>query len=323
VAVFLAMQLIGRPLKVAVATLGSSLSWRERVLIAWIGPRGIVAAAIAALFALRLETAGVPNADLMVPLVFGIIIATVVVQGATARPLARWLGVAEPEPSGFLIVGANPVARAIGCELKALGFDLLLADSSRENTRAARMAGLPTFFGNPVSVHADRRLDLVGIGRLLGLSPDPDQNALAALRYRSEFGAAEVYSVQSTVDVEGEQRRALSREFRGRTLFGDEVSYERLAKMLTAGAEVRTTRLSETFDYQDFVRKHWKRSVLLFAMTPKGQLRVVVAGEKLEPGPGWRLVALIQPSAPPEERTKAGGRAATEAPDAAGAGSPG
>jgi NhaP-type Na+/H+ or K+/H+ antiporter len=297
-AVFMVMQFFGRPLKVAVATLGSSLSWQERALIAWIGPRGIVAAAIAALFALRLEAAGVPQADLMVPLVFTIIIATVVVQGATARVLAGWLGVAEPEPCGFLVVGANPLARAIGCELKQLGYDVLLADSSRDNVRAARMAGLPTFYGNPVSEHADRRLDLVGIGRLLGLSPDPDQNALAALRYRSEFGPGEVYGIQSSVDVEGEQRRALSRQFRGRILFGEEVSYAQLAEMLKSGAEVRTTRLSDTFDYQDFVRKHWKRVVVLFAVTPKGQLRVSVAGEQLEPGPGWKLVALVQPSAP-------------------------
>ena len=320
VAVFLVMQLVGRPLKVAVATLGSSLSWRERALIAWVGPRGIVAAAIAALFALRLETAGVPEADLMVPLVFGIIIATVAFQGATARPLARWLGVAEPEPRGFLIVGANPLARAVGCELKTLGFDLLLADSSRENVRAARMAGLPIFYGNPVSVHADRRLDLVGLGRLLGLSPDPDQNALAALRYRSEFGAAEIYSIQSTVDVAGEQRRALSQEFRGRTLFGDDVSYASLAKMLNSGAEVRTTRLSETFDYDDFVRRHWKRAVPLFALTPKGRLRVFVAGEELEPGPGWRLVALVQPSGTPREQENAEGASAAERADAGGAG---
>ncbi len=200
-AVFLIMQFVGRPLKVAVATAGSGLSWRERVLIAWIGPRGIVAAAIAALFALRLEDAGVAGADLLVPLVFGIIIATVVVQGSTARALAVWLGVAEPEPQGYLVVGANPVARAIACELKTLGFDLLLADSSRDNIRRARMAGLRTFYGNPVSAYADRRLDLIGIGRLLGLSPYLDQNALAALRYRTEFGAGEVYSIRSSVDA--------------------------------------------------------------------------------------------------------------------------
>ena len=297
VAVFLVMQLIGRPLKVAVATRGSTLTWRERLLIAWIGPRGIVAAAIAALFALRLESAGVPEADLLVPLVFGIIIATVVVQGGTARWLAVRLGVAEPEPRGYLVAGANQVARAIACELKSLGFDLLLADSNRSDIRLARMAGLRTFYGNLVSAYADRRLDLVGMGRLLGLSPDPDQNALAAMRYRTEFGPGEVYSIQSSVDVEGEERRALAAGFRGQVLFGEDVSYAMLADMLREGGEVKTTLLSEEFDWNDFLRRNRKQAVPLFALTPGGSLRPFVAGEDLVPEPGWRVVSLARPSA--------------------------
>ncbi len=294
-AVFLAMQLVGRPLKVLVATLGSRLSWRERALIAWVGPRGIVAAAVAALLAIRLEEAGVPQADLMVPLVFGIIIATVLVQGLSARPLARWLGVAEPEPRGFLVIGANPLARAIACELNELGFQAMVADSGKEDIRRARMAGLRTFHGNPVSELADRRLDLVGIGRMLGLSPDPDLNALAALRYKPELGSREIYSVRSTLDVNGEQRRGVARQFRGRLLFGGEDSYATLAEMLKAGASVRTTRLSETFEYQDFLREHWKRAVPLFTLDPKGQVHLFTSDEDLEPGPGWRVTALALP----------------------------
>ena len=98
------------------------------------------------------------------------------------------------------------------------------------------------------------------------------------------------------------------------------VSYASLAKMLNSGAEVRTTRLSETFDYDDFVRRHWKRAVPLFALTPKGRLRVFVAGEELEPGPGWRLVALVQPSGTPREQENAEGASAAERADAGGAG---
>lgn len=306
VIVFLLMQLVGRPLKVAVATYGSKLKWGERALIAWIGPRGIVAAAVAALFAIRLEGAGVPQADLIVPLVFGIIIATVVVQGFTARPLARALGVAEPEPRGFLLIGANPVARAIACELNELGFEALVADSSKDNIRRARMAGLRTFYGNPVSEFADRWLDLVGIGRMIGLSPDPDVNALAALRYKPEFGAGEIYSIQSTVDVSGEQRRAVARQFRGRLLFGDDVSYATLADMIRAGATMRTTNLTKEFDYRDFLRQHWKRAVPMFALDPKGHLHIFTAGKDIEPGEGWRVVALVQPAASDEKRNGKG-----------------
>ena len=113
------------------------------------------------------------------PLTFLVIIGTVVLQSATARPLARLLKVAEPSPSGYLIVGANPVGRAIGKALKSLGSRVLLTDSSWENIRAARMDNLPTYFGNPTSQHAEAHLDLVGIGHLLGVSPAGELNTLA------------------------------------------------------------------------------------------------------------------------------------------------
>jgi CPA1 family monovalent cation:H+ antiporter len=121
------------------------------------------------------------------------------------------------------------------------------------------------------------------------------------MRYRSEFGPGEIYTLQSSVDVEGSQRRALSRAFPGRTLFGSDVSYASLSQMLKSGAEVRTTKLSATFDFDDFVRKHWKRAVPLFAITPKGQLRVFVAASELVPEEGWRVVALVEPAPEAEE----------------------
>ena len=131
------IQFIARPLSIALCTAGSDLGWRERALLAWIAPRGIVAAAVSAIFAERLQQHGYAQAHLLVPLTFLVIIGTVVLQSATARPLARLLKVAEPAARGFLIVGANPVARAVGRALKQRGSNVLLTDSSWENIAAA------------------------------------------------------------------------------------------------------------------------------------------------------------------------------------------
>src|SRR5690606_38555081 len=148
-----AVQFVARPLAVLASTFGSNLNWRERALLSWIGPRGIVAAAVSALFAERLEAQGIAGAQALVPLTFLVIIGTVLLQSISARPLAKLLGVAEPSPRGFLIVGANPVARAIASALQKNGFSALLTDSNWENIRAARMAGLSVFYGNPVSMY--------------------------------------------------------------------------------------------------------------------------------------------------------------------------
>src|SRR5690606_38858313 len=89
----LIMQFIARPASVWLSSIGSTLNWREKTLLSWIAPRGIVAAAVSALFAIRLEEAGHEAAAILVPLTFVVIIGTVVLQSATSRGLAKLLKV--------------------------------------------------------------------------------------------------------------------------------------------------------------------------------------------------------------------------------------
>jgi NhaP-type Na+/H+ or K+/H+ antiporter len=289
--VFLAMQFIARPLKVALATWGSTLSWRERALLAWIAPRGIVAAAIAALFAIKLQAQGFAEAPLLVPLTFLVIIGTVVLQSATAGPLAKYLGVAEPEPKGFLIIGANPLARAVASALDKHGFQTLLTDADWSHARVAMMSGLRTFYGNAVSDHADRRLDLVGMGQLLALSPEHHVNALAAMRYEREFGKQGVYLLGA--DAESGEESAAS--IPGQTLFGNDADYKKLLSMLAEGAKIHSTKLSDAFDADAYYKQYYGRSVLLFAIDPKGKLHVFTKEKKLAPDTGWTLLGLNSP----------------------------
>lgn len=290
-------QLIGRPLKVFVSTLRSNLSFNERIMLAWIGPRGIVAAAVSALFALRLQENGNEQAALIVPLTFLVIIGTVVIQGATARTLALWLGVAEPEPKGVLVVGANLVARTIAKALRDKGFDAVLTDASWDNIRAARMDGLRTYYGMAVSEHADRHLDLVGIGRMMAMTPHREFNALASLRYQSEFGKNAVYTLATAAEKSGSEKHTIPVQHRGYTLFSKDATYQKLASLVSQGAEIRTTTLTETFDFQAYKEKHGQKAITLFAVDPKGRLQVFVDGGKLHPGAGWTVTSVIPPEA--------------------------
>ncbi|MCO5056268.1 sodium:proton antiporter, partial [Thermomonas sp.] len=241
--VLLVAQFVARPLKILATTWGSSLKWQEKALLAWIAPRGIVAAAVSAIFAPRLEQLGYAQAELLVPMTFVIIIGTVVLQSATAGFLARLLGVAEPEPHGVLVLGGTGVARRLGKALKDAGFRVLLCDTYWDNVRAARMDGLEARFVNPVSEEADRMLDLIGIGQMLALSPRPESNALAALRYRGEFGRQGVYRLASGAK-EGKEDADT-----GRVLFSHEATHASLTASLARSGEIRATRLSEQFDW--------------------------------------------------------------------------
>ncbi len=295
IGVLLAIQFIARPLKIMMATFGSSIRWQERVFLSWVAPRGIVAAAVSALFAIRLQEMGFDKADLLVPLMFLIIIGTVVLQSATARPLARWLQVAEPDPKGFLIIGADPLARMIAKALDKKNFRTLLIDRNWTGIRAALMDGLNTYYGSAASDHADRYLDLVGIGSLLALSPQRDVNALAAMRFRSEFGQDAIYTLRVDMDAEGGTQKRESTPRVGHTLFATDITHGKLAAMVSEGARIHDTKLSEVFDFHDYYRKYFRRAVPLFAIDPKERLHIFTADRELTPGTGWTILALILP----------------------------
>lgn len=284
-----------RPIAVWLSTLGSDLTLQERTLIAWIGPKGIVCAAVASLFELRLEAMNIPRADLFVPLAFMIIIGTVVFQGLTSKYLAHLLGVRDPAPTGVLIVGAGEVARAIGKALLALGFKVLLSDSDYENIRAARMDGLDTFYGNPVSDHADRHMDLSGVGKLMAMSGHANLDVIAMLNFRSVFGGANVFELPTSADGQVSEKHKVAGRYRGQRLFGRDVNYNRLAGWLRRGAEIKSTRLSAQFDYDAFRRANPGGALLLFALDASGRLRISAGDTELEPGADWTIVSLILP----------------------------
>ncbi|MFZ3152714.1 cation:proton antiporter [Pseudomonas sp.] len=287
------IQFVARPLNAYLCTLGSSLNWRERSLLAWIAPRGIVAAAVSAIFALRLEEYGHAQAHLLVPLTFLVIIGTVVLQSATARPLAKLLQVAEPAPSGFLIVGANPVARALGKALQELGNRVLLSDSSWENISAARMEKLPTYFGNPTSQDAEIHLDLIGLGHLLALSPSSELNALACMHFRHDFPARRRFTLPSGAESRRSDKHRSSEDVRGRPIGNRPLSFPHFASRLSKGAEIRTTSLTTTFDWQAYQQLHGETALILLARDPRGWIHVATQPLDIQPGPEWTLVALI------------------------------
>ncbi len=240
------------------------------------------------------ESGLLAQAALLVPLTFLVIIGTVVLQSATARPLARLLKVAEPSPSGYLIVGANPVGRAIGKALKSLGSRVLLTDSSWENIRAARMDNLPTYFGNPTSQHAEAHLDLVGIGHLLGVSPAGELNTLAAMRFRHEFGHRQLFGLPTSQEAKRTDKHRSSDEHRGRPLGQRPLTYAQFASLLSRGAEIRTTLLTDTFGWNDYQALHGESAILLFARDPNGRMHVATPQSTLAPGTGWTLLSLIE-----------------------------
>ncbi|WP_372883214.1 cation:proton antiporter [Psychromonas sp.] len=302
--VFLAVVLfIARPLCIAASTYGSNISYKARVLLSWIAPRGIVAAAVGSVFALSLAETGVKDAEKIVPLVFSVIIVTVVLQSLTATPLAIKLGLRKPEPSTILVIGGNHVARSIGLGLKELGFPVLLSDPAWENCHLARMAGLDCYYGNPQSEHAERFIPIADIKMVLALSSNRHYNALGVQHFSHLLDDNFVFSLHAGMNHN--KVNQVSSTFRSRQiLFRSDVTFAKLSGILTKAGKIKTTTLGESFLWQDYQEAN-KNVVPLFVMTAAGALKPFEIGDSYLPVAGDTIVSMYPMSTLKKQQNEA------------------
>lgn len=142
------LMVLVRPLTVAVSTNRTDLNLREKAFLAWLAPRGIVAAAVASLFAVELEAAGHEGGFTLRALVFLVIAVTVTVQGISGGWIASLLQVRRPGKSGYVILGANEVGQEIASILRDGGQEVVFIDTNPDLARTAEEAGYKVVYGN-------------------------------------------------------------------------------------------------------------------------------------------------------------------------------
>lgn len=304
VAFLFALILVVRPLAVLVSARGSRLDRAERIFLAWLCPRGIVAAAVASVFALKLDPGAHPDALRLVPLTFLVIVGTVVVYGLTAGALARRLALSVRNPQGVLFVGAHSWARDMAAALKNEGVPVFLVDSNRRNVAAARMAELPVRHGSALEEHPHEFLDLTGMGRVLAMTPNDELNTFVAVHYLHQFGRREVYQLApDTVPAKG--KATAPPELHGRWLFAEQADYYHLSARFARG-KVKVTSLTAQFDYASFQEVHGERALPLFTIAPDGTVAVIAADQHVKPPPGHRVVAIVEERRPDEQDAPGG-----------------
>ncbi|MFZ0452412.1 MAG: cation:proton antiporter [Ignavibacteriaceae bacterium] len=290
----IALLFIIRPAAVYISSFGSKLNWKEKLYLSWMAPRGIVAAAISSLFAIELFNAGVKGSEQMVPLVFLVIVATITVYGLSAIPLAKWLGIANTNPQGCLILGAHPLSRAIGKVLQSKGIKVLLVDSNYHNIKAARMEDIPAFQGSVLSEYILNDIDLNGIGHLLAMTSNKEVNSLAAIYFSRVFGSKGVYQL-SVEEREENKGKKVSTELRGQILFGIEYTYYYLADRFNSNKQVKSTNITEKFDYDSFLKKYDADTVIPFFIIDENKKLIIYTNEnRPTPKKGQTLIGLFK-----------------------------
>ena len=257
-----ALMLVVRPVSIYVATWGSKLSLQEKTFLAWMAPRGIVAAAISAIFALRLEQEGFADAQKLVPYTFVVIIATVTVYGLSANPVARLLKVAKPQPKGGLFLGAHSWSLDLACQLQELGLKVMVADSNWENISKARKRNLETYYGNILSEYAMDEINFDGIGKLFALTPNDEVNALASIRFSEIFGSSNVFQLpQSALSI---HKESLTTEvLGGRILFSNEWNHSAIENLMANPNQLALYRITDGFNLKNFTQKLGKNGIIV------------------------------------------------------------
>lgn len=263
--------LILRPAGVFLSTRNSSLSLQEKLFISWVGPRGIVAAGIASLFGLTLAEDNVQGAEYITPLVFMVVLGTVLLNATTARLVARLLGVIQNASSGVLIIGAQDFAITIGKYLKQHGREVFLVDSNQRNIEKAREAGLRGIVANIYTNDLSEEYELLEVGFMLAMTGSSDVNEFAIERYKDIFGENGAYRLISSDEL---KQRVVPA---GESIFSYTDDYINLSETNREHAVVHEKEIADTTQLAELLKelREEKYSAPLFLRYPDGLLHVI------------------------------------------------
>ena len=277
---------------VMVSTYRTKLHFKERLFLSWMAPRGIVAAAIASLFALRLDALEFNNEGL-VSVTFIVIIFTVALYGLTSGFVARLLRVKEVSHQGVLLIGAHSWARSLAKALVVEGVLVMMVDTNRENVIAARSEGLHIVQGSIFSRMVQEEIDLGSIGRLFALTSSDEINLLASIEYSPILGKAYIYRLcpdsRNVKDM-----MFLSDSRKGFHLFGEGATYPTIQARFTAGGGIQCYDVVGESTFDQF-KEAFPKGIPLFIVTPHKKVFPVTQEKEVNFSDGSKLYYLSEP----------------------------
>jgi len=282
-----------RPLGVFLSTLNSSLKLNEKLFISWVGPRGIVAAGIASLFGLKLASKGVEGAEYITPLVFVIVLGTVLLNATTARLFAKVVGVFLKTSNGILIVGASKVSRLLGHYLESNGRHVVLIDSNQSNIEKAKDLGLEALTTN---IYADNLMDnieLNDVGYLMAMTGSSDINKYAINKFSKQFGENGSFRLVSSDEMKDTNKNIKE------GLFSHTDDYIRLSEVTRKYPSIQEIELKDKAHYDSLVEitNDNRDMIPLFIKDDQNSLHIISSYnlnfEEIEVG--YKLVYLGKP----------------------------
>lgn len=240
---FAVVVFVVRPLGVFLSSINSNLNVREKLFISWVGPRGIVAAGIASLFGLELMKQGVKSAELITPLVFMIVLGTVLLNATTARPFAKLVGVFQQDLKGVLIIGSSSFSRIVAKYLKENQREVVIVDNNPSNVKLAKQMGIQAINANIYSDDLSENLELSDMGFLMALTGNASVNQKAIENFSSQFGEKGTFRIISSEEMRDPK---LNSE---QALFSHTDDYIKLVNLARKHPEINELTVKDTNDF--------------------------------------------------------------------------
>ncbi|MDA8874135.1 cation:proton antiporter [Winogradskyella sp.] len=292
IALFLIVVLIIRPLAVFASAQGSNLKLNERLFVSWVGPRGIVAAGIASLFGSKLMKQGVEGAEYITPLVFMIVLGTVLLNATTARFFAKIVGVFLTKSDGILIVGASKVSRLLAQYLDNNGRNVVVIDSNQTNIEKAREMGLEAISTDIYTNTLNDNIELNDVGYLMALTGSSDINRYAINKFGKQFGENGSFRLVSKEEMRDENNNPKE------GLFSHTDDYESLTNVSKKYPSVQEVLIENKEHYQSIVEltKSDKDIIPIFLKDTNDELIIISSdNNQIEVGEDWKLIYLGKP----------------------------
>ena len=240
ISLVLVIMFILRPLAVFAGTWGSELNLRQKTLLSWIAPRGIVAAAVASLFSIELEAHGFEGTQLQA-MVFLLIILTVLQAGLTGGITASLLGLRKKTGTGWVLLGVNPISRAIAKILTANNEDVLCIDENPRECKRAEKDGIRVLYGNGLDSNILYRAEIDSKAGIIGMTRNEEVNYLFSKKIKDIVKLHNVLGVVKN-DAEGVTTDMVL-EMGGKIACGRAFDIEKWSMLLERGrAEIQIWR---------------------------------------------------------------------------------
>ena len=288
-ALFGVVVLVLRPIGVFLSTHYSELQFNEKLFISWVGPRGIVAAGIASLFGLKLVEAGFEEAVILTPLVFSIVLGTVLLNATTARLMAKILKVSMSKSEGVLIIGANFGARLIALYLKDLGRHVVILDSSEEMVEKAIAQGIEAIHDNIYKLELEERFDLLDMGYLMAMTSSDSVNQYACRHFEHNMGENGTFRLVSKEEFNDRDKMDTEKP-----LFCETADYLNFNEVARKFPNVREVSIQNEAMFRDYViQLNNQQSIPLFVKKQSGNISIIAANcGQVDIGMGDQLIYL-------------------------------